>query len=178
MAHFLYVCSFSNGAVKVGRSSDPDSRIAQHEERVSCLGILLNEKHTIECVGPVVPAETEMIQRCAGAATTRHKNEWFYGLDFTEVCEWAGEIATGVFATPAPRSSFGQRLMLARRERGLTQAQLGQGMGTSGSDIQKASVSSWERGTSSPNVDQLRRLCERLHVSADSLVFDQQPIPA
>ena len=36
----LYVCLFSNGHLKVGRSAYALARIAQHEERVSCLGAL------------------------------------------------------------------------------------------------------------------------------------------
>ncbi len=33
----LYVCLFSNGHLKVGRSVNALARISQHEERVSCL---------------------------------------------------------------------------------------------------------------------------------------------
>ena len=38
---FLYVCLFSNGHLKVGRSVNALARISQHEERVSCLGVEL-----------------------------------------------------------------------------------------------------------------------------------------
>jgi len=90
---YLYVCHFSNGHIKVGRSSDPKSRIAEHEERVSCLGVELVESNYFECVGHVIPSETALINRCAGFATKRNKSEWFEGLDFETVRAWADEIA-------------------------------------------------------------------------------------
>jgi hypothetical protein len=99
VAEFLYVCAFDNGAIKVGRSSDPDSRVAQHEDRVSCFGVLLAEKHTVECVGHIIAAEAELIRRCTDAATKRLKHEWFFGLAYAEVREWANECAA---AAPPP----------------------------------------------------------------------------
>jgi hypothetical protein len=99
MADFLYVCAFDNGAIKVGRSSDPDSRIAQHEDRVSCFGVLLAEKHIVLCVGHITAAESDLIARCTGAAKKRLNHEWFFGLVYAEVCEWANECAAA--APPA-----------------------------------------------------------------------------
>lgn len=97
---YLYACLFSNGHVKVGRSTDPISRIASHEERVSCLGIELVERHIFECAGPVVPAEASLIARCVAAAEKTHKNEWFSGLDFGDVVEWAELASKTVLSHP------------------------------------------------------------------------------
>lgn len=72
--------------------------------------------------------------------------------------------------TPANESTFGSRLAEARRNAGLTQAQLGEGLGPDKRDLQKATVSSWEVGASQPNAAQLVKLCERLNVSADYLL--------
>ena len=94
---YLYVCHFSNGHIKVGRSSDPKSRIAQHEERVSCLGVELVEHVIKECVSHVIPAETALINRCAAVAVRQNKNEWFVGLDFPEVCGWLVEAADATY---------------------------------------------------------------------------------
>lgn len=91
--HYLYVCHFSNGHIKVGRSIHPKSRIAAHADRVACVGIELIEFHLAECVGHSTPAEDALIKRCAGAATNRNKNEWFEGLDYFDVCEWADECS-------------------------------------------------------------------------------------
>jgi predicted GIY-YIG superfamily endonuclease len=93
MAESLYVCAFDNGAIKVGRSIDPVARIAQHEERVSCAGVLLAQKHIVECVGHTASAESALIARCADSATKRLKHEWFFGLAYSDVCDWANEYA-------------------------------------------------------------------------------------
>lgn len=73
-------------------------------------------------------------------------------------------------ATTAKQTTFGARLAEARRAAGLTQAQLGEGLGGDGRDLQKATVSSWEVGASQPSAEQLRKLCERLGISADYLL--------
>jgi hypothetical protein len=89
----LYVCEFSNGHIKVGRSINPDARIAAHADRVACVGIELVEHRTFECVGPSEPREHHLISCCAGIATARHGGEWFAGLDFDAVCHWAARFA-------------------------------------------------------------------------------------
>jgi len=129
MAAHLYVCSFSNGFVKVGRSADPDARIAQHEARVSCLGVLLNEKFIAATTGGSVAAETALIQACSQHAKARHKNEWFEGLNFTEVCEWAQRFAEEAYPEPVliyqedGRVDF-RRVLRALSARGMSQTEI------------------------------------------------------
>jgi|GEM_PF-567267 len=139
MPQFLYVCGFSNGFVKVGRSSDPSSRIAQHEERVSCLGILLNESHTVECAAHVLSAESALIELCAAAASGRNKNEWFDGLNFDEVCKWAEQCATQL------ASSAISSIRVIRERLGVTQTALADGMGCT-----QGNVGHYERGQTIP----------------------------
>lgn len=93
MAESLYVCLFSNGHVKVGRSVDPMSRIAAHADRVACMGVGLEGSYSTPCAEPSAPRETMLIQRCTKAATDRFKSEWFAGLSYDEVCAWAAECA-------------------------------------------------------------------------------------
>lgn len=95
---YLYACLFSNGHVKVGRSTDPASRIAAHEDRVSCLGIDLDQYRIYECAGYVVTAEARLIEECAKAAEQINKNEWFVGLSF----EWACTVAKACAAIQYP----------------------------------------------------------------------------
>lgn len=90
----LYVCLFSNGHIKVGRSIDPKSRMASHADRVACMGVELSDQFSIECAGAAGPSESELIERCAEAATRRFQSEWFAGLDFLDVCEWAKQCAS------------------------------------------------------------------------------------
>lgn len=89
----LYVCRFSNGLIKVGRSIDPESRIASHADRVACMGVELCERFTIGCAGHAQPAEKDLIACCAGMAAQRFKSEWFAGLAFEDVCAWATRFA-------------------------------------------------------------------------------------
>jgi DNA-binding XRE family transcriptional regulator len=173
MSESLYVCLFSNGHIKVGRSIKPASRIGSHCDRVACMGVTLVESRQYECAVNAMSAELALIRKCTEAAATKHQNEWFSGLDFLIACEWAEQASTGAIdLLPGPRdNSFGERLRQARRAKGLTQAQLGEGMGRmDGRSIQKAAVCSWEAGNTFPNVPQLRLLCERLEVSADELI--------
>lgn len=67
--------------------------------------------------------------------------------------------------------SFGARLTEARKRKGLTQSQLGEGLGTDGADCSKAVVYGWEKDQHFPRVDQLALICARLGVSADFLLF-------
>lgn len=91
----LYVCAFSNGHIKVGRSVDPTARIATHAERVSCMGVDLVDHRTFWCLDPSRPREAQLIARCAEAADERFQHEWFSGLEFSLVCGWAAEAASG-----------------------------------------------------------------------------------
>lgn len=166
----LYVCLFSNGHIKVGRSTNPDARIAQHVARVSCMGVELVSREVVLCANSSSRREADLIARCAEAAERRFQSEWFAGLDFATVCQWAREAAG--YELPADcGATFGMRLRHARAIAGMTQADLGRGMGNEGADLMKASVSAWEVDRSSPNVDQLRLICDRLCVSADWLLF-------
>jgi transcriptional regulator with XRE-family HTH domain len=70
--------------------------------------------------------------------------------------------------------TFGTRLAAARRDAGLTQQELGQGLGTDGANASKSVVYGWEKDQHAPRVDQLMMICERLSCSADYLLFGKQ----
>lgn len=65
-------------------------------------------------------------------------------------------------------SHFGLRLATARRNTGMTQAELANKAGVHISHVQRI-----EAGTSQPTVDILKRLAESLKISLDQLVFDR-----
>lgn len=115
MSH-LYVCLFSNGCVKVGRSIDPKGRIASHAERVSCMGVELTDFRAFECAGSPVVAEQHLIERCRDEAQSVKGSEWFFGLCFATVCEWAQDQADCAYAHPvrSGRSSQAQTDALKR----------------------------------------------------------------
>lgn len=89
----LYVCEFSNGTIKVGRSIDPVTRIANHADRVSCVGIDLVQSRVFGCFGSDAYSESELIRKCAATAEGIRGNEWFEGLEFDAVCLWAERCA-------------------------------------------------------------------------------------
>jgi hypothetical protein len=90
----LYVCQFSNGHIKVGRSINPEARIASHVDRVACMGVDLVAHHIVECVDRADQREGQLISCCSSAGGARRfKSEWFDGLEFDTVCAWADHFA-------------------------------------------------------------------------------------
>jgi putative transcriptional regulator len=125
----LYVCLFSNGLVKVGRSINPMSRIDQHVARVACLGVELAEYRTYGLAVLSGQAHEEfLIERCAAAASQRFKSEWFAGLDFMQVSAWAEEIAAKQIDAFVPFKAIRDLL-------GVTQAKLAEGLGCTQTNV-------------------------------------------
>ena len=62
------------------------------------------------------------------------------------------------------KTFFSTRLKALRLEKGLTQQQLGESVGTD-----KRSVHVWEKGSSAPNIETFCRLADVLDVSLDFL---------
>lgn len=94
---YIYVVVFSNGAIKVGRTKNPEKRISQHIDRVSCVGVSVVNSFFTRCVGCVKRAEKELIKRCSIACTKSYSAEWFDGVAFSSAVAWATEIATGLY---------------------------------------------------------------------------------
>lgn len=105
MPSYLYACLFSNGAVKVGRSRRPEFRLGNHAARVSVVGVTVADRVVAECSGDALLAESALISRCADAAASRFKREWFFGLDFHLLKSWVGEIAAHGYERPKPTTS-------------------------------------------------------------------------
>jgi hypothetical protein len=124
----LYVCQFANGHIKVGRSADPEVRVKQHAERVSCLGVELVAFDYYPCSGSVINAEARLIARCAEHASAQRKNEWFEGLQPGLVCEWAREIAGSDDEAPQVdhESPDFRAIVRGLMACGITQAQIAQ----------------------------------------------------
>ena len=69
------------------------------------------------------------------------------------------------------KETFGQRFSRLRKQRGLTQEELGEKVGLSGQ-----AVSKWENDMSMPDVSLLVELSELLGVSLDELLGKEQPL--
>jgi transcriptional regulator with XRE-family HTH domain len=93
-----------------------------------------------------------------------------YGSFVLQICNEVG--------VPYARlMTFGARLTAARKTKGLTQAELGKGLGTDGKDVSKAVVYGWEKDQHHPRVDQLELICQKLGCSADYLLLGQEAAP-
>lgn len=123
----IYVCLFSNGHIKVGRSIDPQSRIAAHCARVSCVGVQLTESKVFSCVESAAECERQLIDFCQENATARNQNEWFEGLSFDLVASQAEKFAKQDPATDAP-TGWAAYLMRVQRC-GYTQTKLAEMLG-------------------------------------------------
>jgi hypothetical protein len=124
--HSLYVCLFSSGHIKVGRSINPVQRIEQHRDRVACMGVGLVESHIAECPDDDEGREQSLINKCVQHATARFQLEWFDGLNFTEVCRWADEAARAEFFGPnTANETRWTRLLADLRSAGWSRAALG-----------------------------------------------------
>ena len=62
-------------------------------------------------------------------------------------------------------AEFGKRLRELRKEKGMTQLQLGAQL-----NVTKMGISHWERGDSQPDLDQLKRIAEYFEVTTDYLL--------
>lgn len=121
----LYVCLFSNGHIKVGRSIEPNSRIASHADRVACMGVSLDESYVTECPDASEARERVLIDRCATLATERFQSEWFAGLTFAEVCKFAYDAAHGEVPAAIERKTRWSELIAELKRNGWSRAALG-----------------------------------------------------
>lgn len=64
--------------------------------------------------------------------------------------------------------NFRERLIAARKAKGLSQESLGETLGLS-----RQAISKWETGDSKPDLDNLIALCEQLEISIEYLCFGQ-----
>lgn len=139
---FLYVCLFSNGHIKVGRSIDPASRIASHQSRVSCFGVQLAEYVTIPCALDVKAAEAALIDWCTEYAEERFAQEWFAGLDYKKTVEEANRISVTDKEAEAASGWAAYLLLLSRA--GYTQTRIAELIGCA-----QPSISGFVSGKSS-----------------------------
>jgi transcriptional regulator with XRE-family HTH domain len=68
-----------------------------------------------------------------------------------------------------PRTTLGDNIAIARRRKGLSQAELGKAVGTT-----KGQISDWESGRNQPRLDAMVALARALETSIDMLVMGEQ----
>lgn len=88
-AGYLYALHFANGLVKVGRTSDPPTRIGDHIREGQSHGNPVRLQWLSVFIVHLQKAERELIDWCRaqpGAVQVRG-HEWFMGLDYEDVVE-------------------------------------------------------------------------------------------
>lgn len=124
----LYVCLFSNGHIKVGRSIDPEARIASHASRVACMGVDLVEFKTFPVLDEVAAREAMLIARCTEHANKKHQNEWFAGgITFAMACMWGAQAANEQLSsedTASALDSIWVQCITKLQANGLNQSQI------------------------------------------------------
>lgn len=137
----LYAILFSNGHIKVGRTTDLVARIAAHRDRVACLGITQSDGIHYFCEQPASVRESWLIAKCVQAASARHQNEWFAGLDFATVCEWVKFAADMQVASVSPKGHLRDYL---QSPGAMTVMQLREAMNALGADLRDdAQIRQW-----------------------------------
>ena len=138
---FLYVCHFSNGHIKIGRSINPASRIAQHADRVAVVGVELVNSETFPIRWAAHSAESQLIDRCRVACESRFANEWFSGLSFLEVLRWADECAKGDIRNFKTRWA---RLITELRDAGFSQIDVAKATGVHKNTVSRLALGQQE----------------------------------
>lgn len=157
----LYVCLFSNGHIKVGRSVDPLGRIAAHVDRVSCMGVDLVKRFIVECSGSADQREMELISCCANCpGAQRFKSEWFAGLEYETVCAWAEHFAMKPLSEKAVRQTRWAEVISELRSMGWTHAALATECGCGAATISRLALGQQEEPMYSMG-ETLLRLIER-----------------
>jgi transcriptional regulator with XRE-family HTH domain len=67
-------------------------------------------------------------------------------------------------------AELGERIRLYRKQRQLSQAELGRLTGS-----HPRLISKYENAEAAPSVDKLKKIAEALHLSTDALVYDRAP---
>lgn len=79
---YLYAAEFSNGVVKVGRSTRPEQRRVEHATPAAGLGLAMTRWATAPIIGDDLLAEQDALAQCAAIATSVNMAEWFVGVAF------------------------------------------------------------------------------------------------
>ena len=64
---------------------------------------------------------------------------------------------------------FNEKLLELRKEKGLSQEELGEKLG-----VTRQTVSKWELGNTSPKLDDLMKICDFFEISVDELIGNEK----
>ncbi len=88
---FIYVILFSTGAIKVGQTVEPRTRLNKHRRDAEVYGVAIVDYWVSPQHANHVSSETLLIKQCRRVATPV-KKEYFIGLAFADAVEIAGGL--------------------------------------------------------------------------------------
>ncbi len=86
---YVYAVEFSSGVVKVGKTTDPGSRLANHAKYAEIHGGAIRESWTSELHNGYTKTERQLIEFCQQRGAKVFGKEYFGGLDFNIVRDFA-----------------------------------------------------------------------------------------
>lgn len=103
----VYVLLFSTGVIKVGKAVNPDSRIATHRYHATIHGVEITDGWVSDVHPAHSRTERELIDFCLQrGARIQVGAEYFAGLDFEAVCDFANEaVGARLSAALSPAGS-------------------------------------------------------------------------
>jgi hypothetical protein len=88
---FIYVILFSTGAIKVGQTVEPRTRLSKHRRDAEVYGVTIVDYWVSPQHANYVSSETMLIKQCRRVGTPV-KKEYFLDLGFTNAVEIAGQL--------------------------------------------------------------------------------------
>lgn len=89
---YLYAAQFDTGAIKVGQTLEPRSRLRKHRRDADAYGVSVIDFWLSQPHAEFIKNETALLASCSGLAT-RRKNEYFHGLSLGTVVQLAGRLS-------------------------------------------------------------------------------------
>lgn len=91
MGH-VYVLQFSDGTVKPGFSTSPESRLRSHRNAAACFGFCIERLWVSPDHHDAAENELALLAEARRTASAVRKAEYFTGLDFDALVEFAREM--------------------------------------------------------------------------------------
>ncbi len=88
---FIYVIQFSTGAIKVGQTVEPRTRLNKHRRDAEVYGVVIVDYWVSPQHANYLSSETLLIKHCREVATPV-KKEYFIGLAFADAVAIAGRL--------------------------------------------------------------------------------------
>ena len=95
----VYAILFKNGLVKVGKSGDPNSRIASHKSNAAVHGNPVTNFWVSPLLTDMHEAESRLINYCSMYESPIAGSEWFMGLSYSDVVSFGERMTSEMLSS-------------------------------------------------------------------------------